>query len=395
METGNLALTKDRSMAMARYIEANIESIASECAHEIGHYPKHTGGLSERAQRLRLGRSLRAIAAEMALRRRDTGTTARGRRRDEALQLRTTAEEHAEHVYARGFTLEEMVAEYRALRGIVMRRWIECAPTLDREAHGELLSFNEAVDDSLTAAVLGFQERIDRTRDVFAAVVAHDLRAPLGVVLASAELVLSDAEPESHAAAAKRVRDAALQMRRIVGDLLDLARARIGATLGIRKAPMDLSDLCRRVAENVVAASPGAGVDVDCAGDLTGHWDAGRLEQMLTNVVTNAVQYGRREARVSVAARDEGQRVVLKIHNEGRPIPFHVRRAMRNPVEVRGRGPGPERRGGQGLGLGLFIARSIARAHGGDVEIESQAAHGTTVTIGLPRDGGKGGGRDA
>ncbi len=394
-------------MAMACYIEGNIESIASECAQRAGRPPSRPGSLGKRAQHRRLGRSLHAIAAAMNERRprRDPGESASLRSGDSpaggasneaslagAASLRSTAERQAEHFYARGLTLDEMMAEYSALRAIVMRRWIDYAPKLDREAWGELLSFNEAVDESLTAAVLGLQERIDRTRDVFAAVVAHDLRAPLGVVLASAELVLVDGESARHAVAAGRARDAALQMRRIIGDLLDLARVRIGAALVVHRQRMDLGDMCRRVAEAVRSTNPGATVEVHCAGDLTGRWDAGRLEQMLTNIVTNAVLYGRREAPVTVTAKDGGRHVALTVHNAGRPIPSRVRRAMRHPLEMLARGRAPERRQGHGLGLGLFIARSIALAHGGEMEIESEASRGTTVTIRLPRDGVAGAG---
>ncbi|HEX5418800.1 MAG TPA: HAMP domain-containing sensor histidine kinase [Gammaproteobacteria bacterium] len=378
-------LTDGRSMSIAEYVQANIASIAAECEARHAHRPIRATGSYKRAFRRRAEFVLRSIAADMTSRRTGGGPrTNKGTHSSAAYPLRNAARWHAEQCMEGGLTLAQMVAEYGAVRLGVTHDWLGSETEIDAERVSDLLRFNAAVDDALTEAMTWYQERIEHTRDVFGAVVAHDLRAPLGVILASADFMIVGNDPAGHVTAGQRIKCSALQMRRIVGDLLDVARIRLGSTLLIESAPMDLLETCRRVSEGLEAAHPGAVVEVECIGRPVGTWDAGRLEQMLTNLAANAVQYGRRGSPVVIRVRNAGDRVVLSVRNKGMPIPAEALRAMLDPLELRAGGRRAERRRSTSLGLGLYIARSIVLAHGGTMDIESNAS-GTTVIVRLPR----------
>jgi signal transduction histidine kinase len=381
--------TDGRSMSIAEYVQANIASIAAECEARHTARSGRAKGSYKRALRRRAEFVLRSIAADMTRRRAFGGPrTETGKHSSTTVHpLRNAARWHAEQCLECGLTLGQMIAEYGAVRLSVTREWLLRDAATEVERVPDLLHFNSAVDDALTEAVSWYQERVEHTRDVFGAVVAHDLRAPLGVILASADALIVGNDPATHATAAERIKFSALQMRRIIGDLLDFARIRLGSTLLIEPAPMDLHDVCRRVSEGIETAHPGAVFEFECKGNLKGNWDAGRLEQMLTNLAVNAVLYGRRGSPVVLRAQDARDGVVLSIRNKGVPISAEALRAMLVPLELRSPGRRTERRRSTGLGLGLYIARSIALAHDGTLDIESNAS-GTTVIVRLPRKTG-------
>jgi len=119
-------------------------------------------------------------------------------------------------------------------------------------------------------------------------------------------------------------------------------------------------------------------------GDGRGDWDVDRLEQALGNLLANALKYSPADTPVEVSAEGDSKGAVLRVHNQGPPIPAeelpHVFSAWR-----RGRKARPEGGSAGGLGLGLYITHQIVRGHGGDVEVSSSAPGGTTFTVRLPR----------
>jgi signal transduction histidine kinase len=118
---------------------------------------------------------------------------------------------------------------------------------------------------------------------------------------------------------------------------------------------------------------------------LRGTWDRTRIEQIASNLISNALQYSPLDSAVTVVARDEGEVVSFSVHNAGEPIPREGWRVLFDPL-VRGGPEARDRRSKQdGLGLGLYIAKEIAEAHGGRIELDSSQDAGTTFKVTLPR----------
>ncbi len=182
-----------------------------------------------------------------------------------------------------------------------------------------------------------------------------------------------------------RLRRSALRMRRMIDELLTFARTRLGGDLPLSRAEADLGDIVRRMAEEAEGFHPGCDLHVELAGDLMGCWDGARLEESISNLLSNALKYGRKDGRVTVQACTAGPEVVLTVHNEGDPIPADMQQVIFDPL-VRGNVQDPEsRRRDSGLGLGLYISQRIAEAHGGHIELSSSAGDGTTFELRLPR----------
>lgn len=109
-------------------------------------------------------------------------------------------------------------------------------------------------------------------------------------------------------------------------------------------------------------AQPDAVLRLQVSGDLSGHWHADRLEQVVSNLVGNAIQHGN-GAPISLAGKDQGKSVTLTVHNGGPPIPAEVLPHVFEPLSC-----GPAEGATHSIGLGLFIARAIVSAHGGHIQ---------------------------
>ena len=281
----------------------------------------------------------------------------------------------------------------RAHEGAVIRdrevRWLRKDGTeLDLSLSvGPLRNALGEVDGSISilADITGRKQRereteeTTRFREHFVGVVGHDLRNPLTAILASAQLLLRYGRlDEAQARVVNRVASSAGRMARMIADLLDFARTRLGGGFPLQTQRTDLGELTRQTVEELIFAHPERTVRIDAAGDLWGDWDASRMEQVISNLVSNALQHGPEDGEVKVTVRGEPSVVVFSTHNGGPPIPREVLPHVFEPGRRGDAQPG-------GLGLGLFIVQQIVLAHGGSIEAHSSAAQGTTFTAVLPR----------
>ena len=222
-------------------------------------------------------------------------------------------------------------------------------------------------------------EETTRFREHFVGVVGHDLRNPLTAIITSAQILLRYSRlDEPQARVVNRIASSAGRMARMISDLLDFARTRLGGSFPLHAVRTDLSELTGRTVEELIFAHPERTVRIDADGDLWGSWDAGRIEQVVSNLVSNALQHGPADGEVTVTLRGEREVVILSTHNAGPPIPRQVLAHVFEP------GRSGDAQAG-GLGLGLFIVQQIVLAHGGSIEVRSTAAEGTTFTAVLPR----------
>nr|WP_255449990.1 MULTISPECIES: PAS domain S-box protein [Myxococcaceae] len=224
-------------------------------------------------------------------------------------------------------------------------------------------------------------------------IVSHDLRNPLNAILLSTGALLRRADLDAQAREGLlRTLGSAERMVRLIRDLLDFTQARLGGGLPLRRGPLDLHALAQQVVDEVRLAHPERVLQLAQEGEGHGVGDADRLAQVLTNLVTNALQYSPADAPVQVRTRGsaggEGGpgELTLTVHNAGEPIDPSLLPRLFQPLE---RGPGAGRASGgarRSIGLGLYIVEHIVRAHGGRIEVDSRAGAGTTFTVRLPRE---------
>jgi hypothetical protein len=276
--------------------------------------------------------------------------------------------------------LDQLVSEYRALRASVLRLWEET----ESDTKGEVTRFNEAIDETLAESTAWYAEKMAQTREQFLAILSHELRNPLASIIVGATLLTkSESMDVKEVGVATRVLNSAGRMNRIVADLLDLTRTRLGSGIPVTPKPMDLTPVCQHAVEEFEGIHPDCQLQFESKGDLHGEWDSDRLSQVVSNLVANAMQYGCEDGPVSVVAQAHGGEVVLRVHNEGPPISEGAMKKIfepmvRQPTENGDKHP-------TGLGLGLYIAREVVTAHGGTIAVTSTRKGGTTFTVQIPR----------
>jgi PAS domain S-box-containing protein len=238
-------------------------------------------------------------------------------------------------------------------------------------------------EDGLSAHLRDVTER-RRSQEVQAhllGIVGHDLRTPLTSIMMSAGAVVRDASlPDRHRRALDRVEAGAARMTRLINDLLDYSRARLGQGLPVQPEPSDLDAICREALDAIRTANPGRNVVYRHEGDGVGVYDSERVVQALMNLLTNAVRYSTPGSDVLLSWRAWPERRVIAVHNDGEPIAPHLLGQIFEPFK---RGDVAGNTWG-GVGLGLYIVKQIVTAHGGSVAVRSAAGEGTTFEVTLP-----------
>lgn len=226
------------------------------------------------------------------------------------------------------------------------------------------------------------QEQLALARDFekwILAIVSHDIRDPLGTILFAARRLQEIAPTGSAKKHAEIVERGVHRIQHIVGDLLDLAREREGSGIPIDPKPTDLRAVCGQIIDELESLARDRQVTFDCDADGTGAWDEHRILQAISNLASNAVRHGTPGSPVKVRLTGDEQHVAVEIHNRG-AIPGEILPRIFEPF----RSGRQHTSRGDGLGLGLFIAKAIARAHGGGLEVDS-SGDTTMFRLVLPR----------
>jgi signal transduction histidine kinase len=153
----------------------------------------------------------------------------------------------------------------------------------------------------------------------------------------------------------------------------------------ILRLPGNLADQLMKVVQETQVRHPSRTVRLECSGDFDGNWDEGRVGQLLSNLLGNALLYGAKEGEITVRMWAAADDVCFSVHNDGRPIAPEDLERIFEPLERGRQGQDGHRRDSNGLGLGLYICREIVRAHRGTLQVESSEAAGTTFSVSLPR----------
>lgn len=300
----------------------------------------------------------------------------------------TPAETHAVTRLMAGFTIDQMVSEYRALRTSVLSQWlkqIKAGTALDVD---DMTRFHEAIDQALAESIASYSRAVEASRSVFLGILGHDLRTPLGAILLGADMLRrADGMGARATRIATQIYTSVRRASQIVGDLLDLTRCQMGPGIPVKKENIDLTPLCERIVEEIRAFHPGANVLLEMNTPAHGEFDGPRMEQVFSNIISNAVQHGDLQFPIKVALEATEDSVVFTVHNSGEPIPEDVLPFIFNPMgrfskrSVIDHGPS------DGLGLGLFIASEIVASHAGSIDVISDAERGTIFLVKVPRSG--------
>jgi signal transduction histidine kinase len=372
-------------MRLSDFLLTKIEPILTDWENFARTILPATSGMNRERLRDHAREMLITIARDMATEQTASEQEEKSQGRKAPDVADSAAETHATDRLHSGFTLDELVSEYRALRATVIRLWTREMGRADRTNLEELTRFNEALDQALSESVSRYTSQVAHARDLLIGALSHDLRTPLSSVLHSAQFMLrSEALDDAHTKAASRILNSATRMNAMVADLLDFSRTRLGDELPVARSSMDLGDACRAAIEEMSAFHPSGTFTFEAAGALTGTWDGTRIAQMLSNLLGNAVQHGSPETPVAVKAIGSADEVVVTVHNEGPPIPEELRARIFEPL-ARGSQSDHASKSDKNLGLGLYIACQIAQAHRGSLKLAASNREGTTFAARLPR----------
>jgi len=378
-------------MRLADFIVANREPILAEWEAFARTCAPASGAMDIAALRDHANEMLTVIAADLCTPqdRDEQDEKSKGNAPAEETGAATAAEEHGAGRAESGFSVEQMISEYRALRASVIRLWTRARGEITPGDVDDLTRFNEAIDQSLAESVTRYTADLDYSKEMFLAILGHDLRTPLGAVLTSAQFMLDTGElKEPHLTLTARIASSSTRMVHMVGDLLDFTRSRLGAGIPIVRAELGMGKVVHDVVDELAAANPLRTLLVDARGEQHGEWDCPRISQALTNLIGNALEHGSEQSVVTVEVSGDEEEVTIAIHNRGPEIPPEQLDGIFNPMK------GADRTGSGGaggafgnLGLGLYIAERIVNAHHGRIDIQSSQATGTTFTVHLPRRG--------
>jgi signal transduction histidine kinase len=375
-------------MRLAEFIKRDMEAILSEWeAFAAAQLPAAADmdslALHDHAEQL-----LRAIAKDISSPQNDQerDQKSKGRAAGSMEARNTEAETHALLRARSGFTMNQLAAEYRALRASVLHLWTKaCEPSaIDPQ---DVYRFNEAIDQAVAESVAFFGSQIENEHNLFLGMLGHDMRGPLQVIqLTSTYLAKLDMGTDV-ATCAARLSKSARSLKLLLDDLLDFNRSKLGLGITISPAAVDLAAAFSAELEQLRVANPGRRVELEVSGDVSGVWDIDRLNQLLGNLVVNALKYGTSGSPVKIVLNGIVGEVIFSVHNRGPKIEQPVLAQIFEPLK-RGLDDQPVAGGDGSMGLGLYIAREIAIAHHGDISVKSDENE-TVFTVRLPRLSGK------
>jgi signal transduction histidine kinase len=272
----------------------------------------------------------------------------------------------------RAGTLESEIRQRQAAEGALRevlehraRVEAELRASLDREEKARLQAQADAAFRKVLMVVLG-----------------HELREPLNTILSTARLMTSRGELAADSQLRlNRVVDSGVTMQRMIEQIRDLARDRLATGISVsRTAARDLVPLVAKIVEEQRFTQPGSRIELRSEGRCMASVDADRFEQVVSNLLSNAVTYGDSARPILVTITRQAGEVSLSVHNHGRAIATESLPLLFDPFRM---GRNAERRS-EGLGLGLYICERVVRAHGGSLRVESSEDQGTRFEARFP-----------
>jgi signal transduction histidine kinase len=298
----------------------------------------------------------------------------------------SAASTHGSLRQASNFSLLQLSSEYRALRATVLRLWLPEVGALSATTVYEMVRFNEAIDQALAESIVTYSAKADQTRELFLAILGHDLRAPLATLTLAGDLLkMESGGRENLGKIAERVRRSSRMMAIMVDDLIGYTRTHLGSGMPVTAAQVDIDAVCQASIEDASATYPSTSFTFNSAGNMIGYFDSVRLHQLFTNLLVNAAQYGQKHRPITMTTSSSEAYVMVQVQNFGMPISKPDLESVFKPLVQLTIEDELDTRPKTSLGLGLFVAKEIADAHGGTITVASDEECGTVFTVNLPR----------
>lgn len=301
----------------------------------------------------------------------------------------TAAETHAEARLLSGYTVVQLVSEYRALRSSVLTLWSNQTSGHRASDLADVTRFNEAVDQALAESIARYEFMVKQSQNMFLAILGHDLRNPLGTIVTGASFVMQATDiPPKYILVATRMFNSSKRMSKLINDLIDFTRTHLGPGIPIRVKHASVVAICEEVVNESRTYHPERLIELHVPARLDAVFDESRLAQVLSNLIGNAIQYGSPELPVSVRVTGCADEVSVAVNNQGKTIDSDKIAAIFDPMVRIAAGANTadadyiER---TSLGIGLYISREIIHAHGGRIDVTSSPGTGTTFTCTIPR----------
>ncbi|HUS09767.1 MAG TPA: sensor histidine kinase [Pyrinomonadaceae bacterium] len=366
------------------FILRNMETILGEWEEFAATLFPAAAGMTSLALRDHAKQILEAVAKDLSTpqTREAQAEKSKGRAPKLAGAPETAAQTHAVLRARSGFDINQLAAEYRALRTSVLSLWMDaCEPaeiSLD-----DVVRFNEAIDQAIAESIGFFSAQVDQARNLLLGMLGHDMRSPLNTIMITAQYLAALNAGANVSDAASRLIRSGASMKALLDDLIDFNRTTLGLGIKIDLADVDLAVLFRDELEQLRGAHPSRQIELEIRGATGGLWDGVRLQQLVRNLAGNAINYGAADTPIHVILTGDEAKVTIEVKNSGPAIEKQILKQIFEPLK-RGVGQGNRDHSGAGLGLGLYIVRQVALAHGGDVTVRSDNAE-TVFAVRLPR----------
>lgn len=298
----------------------------------------------------------------------------------------TAAETHAEARLLSGYTVVQLVSEYRALRASVLTLWFASLADGQPAHMADVTRFNEAVDQALAESVARYEYMVKLSQNMFLAILGHDLRNPLGTVVTGSSFLMQALDiPPRYVLVATRMFNSAKRMSKLINDLIDFTRSHLGPGIPVRVKQGSIVAVCEEVVNELRTFHAEKQIDLHVPPQLDAIFDEGRIAQVLSNLIGNAIQYGSGDAPVKVEVSGTDNEVVIAVNNRGATIPSEKLSSVFDPMVRIAANVTNDYLERSSLGIGLYISREIVHAHGGKLALASNDAEGTTFTVTMPR----------
>lgn len=368
-------------MRLATFIEQNAEQILRG-AEEFARTQMPPGApLDSKAMRNHIPQILASVVKDLRTRQSAAQQHEKSLGHAPIPSGETAARTHGRTRAQDGFDVNQMVAEYRALRAAVIRLWAEDQDLVANSIE-DMTRFHEAIDQAVAESLAEFTREVEAWRQVFLGALGHDLRGPLSVVVCYADMLSMSTENSPYAKQVSRIVSGAEHMRKLLDELLDYSRSQLGMGMVLRRSECDLAKELQEEVESLRTILPQANLNFVANGPVEGQFDCVRIREAIHNLVANAVKYGDESSDVVVSVASDSKWVQIAVKNFGQPLKDSFAKSMFDPLR---RGEEKATIGeSTSLGLGLFIVREIANAHGGAVTASSTYGE-TTFELCLPR----------
>lgn len=365
------------AMRLADFIERNAREILEDAVAFAETQAPDTVEFSAKQLRNHLPQILQAVVDDL----RSPQTASQQLAKSHGLAPLKPGPESAASYHGRtraiaGFGLNQMVAEYRALRASVLRRWAS-DQQLITSSIDDILRFNEAIDQAVAESLAQFSAEVESWRQIFLAALGHDLRGPLAAVMFSADTLASGLQDPALSRQAERIINGSMRMNKLLDDLLAYSRSKLGDGMAIHPVDCDLAQSLGEEVELLRAALPHVPIKYEAEGD------ASSLREAVHNLTTNAAKYGEHGTDVRISLEGLVDQIMITVSNTGAELSDEAFNSLFDPLR---RGSHNASQGEHAsLGLGLFLVREICHAHRGTVHGRWRNGR-TSFVITLPKN---------